>query len=362
MKTAKTLKYGKTKEIRNRVKSILSRVPFLKIDSFKSIADVYGARPDFLLEIKANKRPMVLVIEAKTVGQPREIRNGLLQLQRFMREASGKSLYGVMVAPFISEESAQLCKEAGVGYIDLAGNARLCFDSVFVETRSPENPFREKREGRSLFAPKATRVLRHLLQGPLRAWKVSELAESAKVSLGWVSAVRQQLLAREWAAEEPNGFRVTKPASVLDAWAKTDDWQKRTTVHEYSLLTAADPARLAENVHEILRDEQPVFTQFFAASLRHPHTIAPVVTAYITKFPAESSVEKQLMARRVSSGGKLRLVLPKDEGVLHPSQKAGQFRLVSDAQIYLDLLKAGQRGEEQAAELRKWPDFAGGWG
>jgi hypothetical protein len=24
------------------------------------------------------------------------------------------------------------------------------------------------------------------------------------------------------------------------------------------------------------------------------------------------------------------------------------------------LLRAGQRGDEQAAELRKWPDFAGG--
>lgn len=182
------------------------------------------------------------------------------------------------------------------------------------------------------------------------------------MSLGWVSAVRQQLLAREWAAEEPNGLRVTKPTSVLDAWTKADEWEKRTKVHEYSMLAGADPAQLAEKAQEILRDEQLVFTQFFAASLRHPHTIAPVVTAYVRKFPAESFLEKQLLARRVSSGGKLRLVLPKDEGVLHPSQKAGGFRLVSDVQIYLDLLKAGQRGEEQAAELRKWPDFAGGWG
>jgi hypothetical protein len=30
-------------------------------------------------------------------------------------------------------------------------------------------------------------------------------------------------------------------------------------------------------------------------------------------------------------------------------------------QIYTDLLHAGLRGEEQADELRRWPDFAGGW-
>jgi hypothetical protein len=57
----------------------------------------------------------------------------------------------------------------------------------------------------------------------------------------------------------------------------------------------------------------------------------------------------------------LRLVVPKDEGVLRPLQSVRGFNLVSDAQIYLDLQHAGLRGEEQAAELRKWPDFAGGW-
>jgi hypothetical protein len=86
-----------------------------------------------------------------------------------------------------------------------------------------------------------------------------------------------------------------------------------------------------------------------------------VVTAYVKTFPAESLIEEKLLARRVSGGGRLRLVLPKDEGVFHPAQAVRGFNLVSDVQIYLDLLRAGQRGEEQAAELRKWPDFAGGW-
>jgi hypothetical protein len=130
--------------------------------------------------------------------------------------------------PFISEESAKICTEAGIGYADLAGNARLSFDHVFIETRSPENPFREKRETRSLFAPRATRALRVVLQGPLRAWKVVELAESARVSLGCVSAVRQQLLAREWAAEEPGGLNLhldflTEDAPSLTGARMVDD-------------------------------------------------------------------------------------------------------------------------------------------
>lgn len=66
--------------------------------------------------------------------------------------------------------------------------------------------------------------------------------------------------------------------------------------------------------------------------------------------------------RPVSGGsGRLRLVLPKEEGVLHPQQTVQGFQLVSDVQIYLDLQRAGLRAEEQAEELRRWPDFSEGW-
>jgi hypothetical protein len=72
-------------------------------------------------------------------------------------------------------------------------------------------------------------------------------------------------------------------------------------------------------------------------------------------------MEAQLLARRVEVGGRLWLIRPSDPGVFLRSQLVQGFSLVSDVQIYLDLLAAGRRGDEQATELRKWPDFAGGW-
>ncbi len=80
-----------------------------------------------------------------------------------------KPSYGLVLAPFISHESARICTEAGVGYADFVGNARLSFDRIFIETRTEETPPVVKREARSVFSPKAARVLRVLLQGPLRA-------------------------------------------------------------------------------------------------------------------------------------------------------------------------------------------------
>jgi hypothetical protein len=347
------------------LRELLGRVPFLKLTSIKKDARFTPDLPDRadrVVLVTAGDRKWTLLVEEKRLGQPREVRTAVLQLERYLKHLpTGWLRYGLLLAPFISDESARICTEAGIGYADLAGNARLSFDQIYMETHSPENPFRERRETRSIFAPRATRVLRVLLQGPLRPWKVTELAASAQVSLGWVSAVRQQLLAREWAAEAPDGLLITKPEAILDAWAKADDWEKRTRTHEYSVLIS-DPQELAEKLNSVLGVEPPVFTQWFAGWLRHPYTIPVIVTAYVKKLSDESLIKEKLLGRRVSvGGGRLRLVLPKDVGVLHPSQTVRGFHLVSDVQIYLDLMRAGLRGEEQAEELRRWPDFAGGW-
>lgn len=123
-----------------------------------------------------------------------------------------------------------------------------------------------------------------------------------------------------------------------------------------------EPLELAEQLKNALADEPPVFTQWFAGWLRHPYTTPVVVTAYVKQFPDEVLVREKLLGRPVSGGsGRLRLVLPKDEGVLHPQQTVQGFQLVSDVQIYLDLQRAGLRAEEQAEELRRWPEFSGGW-
>jgi hypothetical protein len=343
------------------LRELLQRVPFLKLTSLRRETGT-SSSVDLVAQVKAGDRNWTLLAEVKKLAHPREVRNALLQLERYLKNlTSNEPRYGLLLAPFISQESAKLCAEEGFGYADLAGNARLSFDQVFIETRAADNPFRERREAHSLFAPRATRVLRTLLQGPLRPWKVTELARSAHVSLGWVSAVRQQLLAREWAADESEGLRVTKPGTVLDSWAKADEWEKRTTTREYSLLATGDPVHVAEKVQAVLDVDQLAFTQWFAGWLRHPYTTPSIISAYIKAFPEEAALEEKLLARQVSSGGRLRLIRPKDEGVLHHTQAVRGFNLVSDVQIYLDLLRAGQRGEEQAAELRKWPDFAGGW-
>ena len=244
--------------------------------------------------------------------------------------------------------------------MDLAGNCHLAFGPLHIHVEGKPNIHKEDRGLKTLHAPKATRLLRLLLQGPLVGHKVQELAGKAGVSLGLVSKVRTRLLDERLAEETPDGIRITKPDVVLDDWAAADRWKDRTTVREYSLL-ATDPAEIALKVHGLLGAKRHAFTQWLGAFLRRPYTLPVVTTVYVSEFPDEEVLKEKLLARRVDGGGRLRLVRPKDEGVFDHVRTIRDLPVVSDVQLYLDLLRAGLRGDDAAEELRKSEDFSGGW-
>ena len=141
---------------------------------------------------------------------------------------------------------------------------------------------------------------------------------------------------------------------LLDAWRVADVWSKRVNVQQYSLL-ANDAGKIAQTVRDALGVENAIFTQWFAAHIRHPYTTPPVVSAYVAK---ERRLPELRFARAVPSGGNLWLIVPEDEGVFFETQETDGFRLVSDVQIYLDLLQMGQRGPDAADALRAWDGFA----
>jgi hypothetical protein len=138
---------------------------------------------DLMVGFGEGPQHRTLACEVKPNGQPRFIRAAALEARDFaQRTSTPQPAYPVVIAPFISPESSAICRELGVGYADLAGNCRLVFDSVYIEKSVATNPFKEKRQQRSMFAPKSAHVLRIMLSEPSRDWKVVELA--ARAGLG----------------------------------------------------------------------------------------------------------------------------------------------------------------------------------
>lgn len=339
-------------KIEHLLRNLLGRVPFLKVKSFQRAAEVFGSQPDWFVELELRDRPWVLAVEDKLDGQPRVVRNGLLQLQRFLDQTNGTPCYGVMVAPFLSPESARLCTEAKVGYADLAGNARLSFDQVFIELQVADNPFRVKRHLRSLFTAKAGRILRVLLTPPLRAWKVAELETAAGVSLGQVSNVRKLLLDHEWAVVSDAGVRLSKPEELARAWQNSYEPRPRSREAAYTLLHGeALELAMRAALAEAGKGKHAVLASYSAARWFAPYARQATQFFYADDQGAEI-LKRHLQLQSVSRGENVVLLEPREDDAFSGCVEAAAGIWCSGlVQTWLDLSVAGERGGEAAEHL-----------
>ena len=204
------------RKARSSLESLLTRIPAVVIDA---VQDEYPASdwcPDFVVRLQVSGLPYMLIVDIRRNGQPRIVRMAALQLRTYLTHFEIEAV-PVLIAPYLSEASRKICEEFGIGFMDLVGNARLQFGSVYIDRTVAEKPKSEQRLLKSIFASKAARILRVMLRDPQRPWRLTELAQAARVSLGHSSNVRKALIDREWAEVSSGGVALTDPNALLDA-------------------------------------------------------------------------------------------------------------------------------------------------
>jgi hypothetical protein len=154
-------------------------------------------------------------------GYPQAIARAIEQLSRGPQDVEEAGGVPVIVAPYLTEEARVVCREAGVGYFDLAGNAGLDTPHIFIEIGGKPNPEPRKKEVQTLYEGRAERVVRTLLMDPERRWNMRDLASSAQVSLGLASMVTTSLANDGLVDKSHSGMALVKPATLLDQWAET---------------------------------------------------------------------------------------------------------------------------------------------
>jgi hypothetical protein len=341
-----------------KLRELLKPVPFVSLGAqSREPAIATGNRvPDFSIDLQADGDAWTLLGEIKADGQPRYVRSAALQLTDYVRRYatvdSRARAYPVVIAPFISPASAEICNEAGVGFADLAGNCHLAFGRVYIEKSAPENPFRKRRVQRSLFAAKSARVLRLLLAEPHRVWRVAQLAEHAQVSLGQVSNLRQRLLAEEWAVVEKGGLRLSKPRDLLDSWRGAYRLDTARSESCYTLLhgEALNKALRAALV-EAGRGQHAVLASYSAGGWMAPFARVAGLYLYADE-QGQAALRKHLKLEPPGKGANVSLMQPKDEGVFLDRVEAAEgIWCTSPIQTYLDLAVSGERGAEAAEHL-----------
>ena len=213
------------------LKECLILIPFLEIVSLEK--NTWEPDQDFLLKIRTENMDQSILIEVKTLGTPKSIRGAVNSLKNNLQ--GNPSSYGIVIAPYISPKSAEICVGSGIGYLDLSGNCRIAFQEVFINRENFPNKYPYKSDISSLYSPKSERILRVLLTYPYRFWKTLELAKEAQISPGMITHVRKKLNEEEWIESTPVGFRLIEPAKLLQDWAKNYSFQKNTILDFYSL-------------------------------------------------------------------------------------------------------------------------------
>jgi hypothetical protein len=323
----------------------LQEAPFIRVKSERERGRRRDAdEADIVLNLRTKAGSSSRIIaEVKTTGQPRVAREAVNQLLRLRREYP--DAYGVFVAPYVSPEAAEICRKADIGYLDLAGNCRLCFDQVFISREGFRNKFTQRRDLRSLYAPKATRVLRALLMNKSKSWKTQALADEAGVSIGQVANVKKNLRDREWVADGKEGFRLASPQALLREWADNYTYRKNT-VRDFYAMGETDQVEAAIATECRERGIEYAFTGFSAARRIAPAVRGQRAMAYVSVI--SEALLKRSGLKEVSSGANVSLLVPYDEGVYYMASEVDSMRTVCPVQLYLDLKGYKGRGDEAA--------------
>ncbi len=392
---ASTLKEsGLVRTAMESLTEVLRDVPFLAQSSLRPERLPRELGADFLVSvqmpapIRSKALHRRLVCDVKWSGQPRIARAACLSLAEFARR--DQRAYPVFIAPYISPAAAEVCAEFKAGYLDFAGNCRLAFDSVFIQKQGFPNPTAATRDLRSLYSPKAERVLRVLLATGPRMWRTQALADAAQVSLGQVASVKKLLADREWIESGPTGFGLSGyvlgspdgngnghgygfgsgseggggdgsgfgdgtcgPIQVavlplLAEWARAYRPERSSSSEYYSIKPIPE---VEAELSEFSRSQRKriAFTAFSGAARLAPAVRYQRATAYVSD--ELDAIAARLALKRVSSGANVTLIEPYDDGVFFGTRELAGTPVVSPIQIYLDLMRIKGRGEEAATAI-----------
>lgn len=345
-------------ELTAGVKSTILQLP--------NVTQVREKRPDsegidVVLEVIRGQDRVVLPVQVKSQGYPRDVAEAARRLVKYRDERNGarrRPIVPLIIAPSLSPGSRKMLQELGVGYWDSGGSLYLQLpDALYLLDRPA--PSVERRRTRGLFRGSSAQVLHQLLLEPERAWHGSELAERAGVSPYTVHQVLGYLEEQLWVEREGKGphklRHLRDPGGLLDAWAEAHSLDEYVS-HPLHVL-APRPDERDRLVLEFLESHSVEYALTLeAGALR----VAPYVSGFgalSVLVPADVAWERCLKGTRlrpVAEGANVFLLAQRrGSAPLMGRREVDGAWVASNVQLYLDLWNWPRRGKEQAEHLRR---------
>src|SRR6202030_462991 len=177
---------------------------------------------DAEIDFKVADREYMLLVEVKKSVYPRDVREVLWTIRRFMNDArvpeGTRVIVPLLAAESISPGAKELLKSENVGYYDTGGSLFIPARGAYFYVEKPP-PRTLAKSVRILFKGKRSRVLHALLHGHTEWFGVKELAKLAKVSPATTSETLTALERFDWLASRGQGpskeRRLAEPGMLL---------------------------------------------------------------------------------------------------------------------------------------------------
>lgn len=217
---------------------------------------------------------------------------------------------------------------------------------------------------KNIFGDKSSIVIRALLREPDRHWTTRQLAEKG-TSLGLVSLVLAELEKSGFIVRRSSGrfsySVLTEPQKLLETWTHAYRFQNNPQAHFYT----PDPELLPKLRDHFVSKKIPyALTAFSGVNLVAPYVVNNDISVYIDV--PEDEAEQYFLDLQThftlvppKAGANVHFVLPiYRTSVFRDSRPISGYQVVSNLQLYLDLVNHPLGGEEQAewlaTRLEEW--------
>lgn len=198
-----------------------------------------------------------------------EILPRLTASRKVLQPLKGAKGRFIFLSPHIPDPVAAELRSAQVAHADLNGRFFIQTPSLLIDREPKLRRYRNSGPQVRPFVLKSARVSRVLLSEREREWNQAELQKRTGISRALVSLTLAALIERELVTQTRAGnrqaqalYRVNDFGRLLDAWAAEDNWQKRVTIEQYSVL-AGSLEEVAQTAHNALGEKR-----FFHAMVR----------------------------------------------------------------------------------------------
>jgi hypothetical protein len=301
-------------------------------------------------------------IEWKSAGTIAVINAAIRQLKGYAQTLPG-GVVPVIAVPFMGPAGRELCKEQGISWLDLSGNAHVVAPGLRIHVVGNTNKFKQLGRPKNLFAPKSSRIIRQLLLKPSNSFSQRELANETRVNEALVSRVVRELEAKALIIrDEAGAVKPKDPELLLDAWHEAYSFRKHQIIEGFIAERSSDA--ILQGLSKAFKKSGVNYaaTGLAGAWLLTHFANFRIVTFYLKSRPSKELLQ-QVRFKEQDLGGNVWLVVPNDEDVFTGSSEREGIVSTHPLQVYLDLKGHPERAKEAAEAVRKeylrWTNHAG---